>query len=362
MLNSKTLLNNLGATRKGEHPYLKLNKLVDYIVENNDGKNTDNEKLFEVINLGKKNILETVLHAKEETKANTKSRKIIAEDPAIGDYQKANNIMAKFVKAPETTIKVMLKDKLRECGEEEYEKKEKLRKAIDALDGKEKMYSNYEKEKAPQLHDKLNITQHLVEAGVPEENAIQDTLDACKPGFWERTFRRTSKQYKTFEKAFKDRMEGGKTSREDLNKAARAYIKHKFPDFDGVTLPRDYEIAELDVKSINRIQTCIAVLKGTAKSNGFDQREKLLKDSANQVLKEANEKETFEKTMEVNSKDPLIAREEAVSNELNKDLQDNIVNDINKIEGVNFEEQFKDMKNNIEEEVDIDDPDMSMGQ
>ena len=361
MLNSKVLLNNLGATRNGEHPYLKLNKLVDYIVENNDGKNTDPDKLYEVISAGKKNILETVLHKKEAAKANTKSRKIITESEAIGDYQKANNTMAKFIVAPETTIKVMLKEKLRECNDAEHEKKAKLQNAIELLNGKEKLYSNYEKTKAPYMNDKLNITQYLGEIGINEENAVQETLKACKPGFWERTFRRTSKQYKNFEKAFKDRMEGGKTSREDLNVAARAYIKHKFPDFDGVRLPTEDEIAGLDSKSKNRMLSCIAVLKGTTKSNGFEQREQLLKESADKVLEEAQEKDSFAKTVELNSKDDLVAREEAINNELSKNLQDNLVKDINEIEPVNYEEKFKEISDNANEDVVVDDPDMSLG-
>jgi translation elongation factor EF-Ts len=107
--------------------------------------------------------------------------------------------------------------------------------------------------------------------------------------------------------------------------------------------------------------SCIAVLKGTTKSNGFEQREKLLKESADKVIEEAGGKDSFAKTVELNSKDDLVAREEAINNELNKNLQDNLVKDINEIEPVNYEEKFKEISDNANEDIVVDDPDMSLG-
>lgn len=97
-------------------------------------------------------------------------------------------------------------------------------------------------------------------------SAIQ-ALNRNKAGLFERWLRRTSSEYKDFEKTYKDFYDENNkdyNNKEKLEASAKAYLHHKIPGYslDSDELPKPEDIARFSGKSKNRIQFCIGVLKG----------------------------------------------------------------------------------------------------
>jgi len=343
MLKTQEILNRLGATRNAtNHPYEKLQILVDYIAEKMDGNANDEEKLYEVVFAAKKNIAETILHSQSENKIKHTSKELCSRVKDV-DQKTANTMMSMFLLSPETTTKMMTQAQIEEpdpksdvkLTEEEAQyqqkrKEEQLAKynaALKLLSGKELSYAAYESARGDILNDKLNLMGYLQE-DLPGDDPIGEAVETCKPGFFERMFRRTSKEYKNFISTFEARQHGG-ASRDQVDNAAKAYLKHKIPDWDGKGFPTDAQMARLSGTSKNRAVLCYRTLQANKKSRGYEERLATIQGVADQNLVDYGAKDTFKAMCYENSDLGPITDSVNKQPEQQAKFQSGLANDIN---------------------------------
>ncbi len=342
MLRAQDVLNRLGATRNAEkHPVEKLYNLVDYIAENIEGNENDEANLNEVIFAAKKNIAETILHSQTENKKKHTNEEICStyKDMSKGE---TNTLMSVFLLSPATCVKNMLEEKLEEKDEldpsvqltdEEKayqaqlkeEKRRKCERAINLLKGKEIGFSAYESTRGDIMNDKLNLEGYLKDSFPGSPNPISDAFEACKPGFFERIFRRTSNEYKNFKAALSSRQNGG-ASRDDVDNAAKAYLRHKIPGWDGIGLPTDEQMAALTGTSANRAVLCYKTLQASQKSRGYEAKLNIVQGVAKQNIENYGLQDVYEKMREDNmhinqvldnQPDKQAAFQKALANDVN---------------------------------------------
>ena len=94
---------------------------------------------------------------------------------------------------------------------------------------------------------------------------VDDVIKHNKGGFFENVFNTTSKEYKEFVKAYKefnDKDSPKYGNDEELEKATRAYIKHKIPNFNLPNqIPTKEELERFSGTSRGRLEFCTGVLE-----------------------------------------------------------------------------------------------------
>ena len=117
-------------------------------------------------------------------------------------------------------------------------------------------------EKNRNVLDLLNSVKK--ECNITENVTYNDVLKKHSGGFFEKVFNTTSKEYKNFQKAFKeynDKDNPNYSNDEKLEKAAREYIHHKIPNFKIGDLPDKEDIERFSGTSKARLEFCVGVLK-----------------------------------------------------------------------------------------------------
>ncbi len=364
MLNAQKLLKKLGSTRGYVgNPYDKLKIALDYISKNMTGTEVDDATINEIVFLTKKNIAETILHQAEENKIKINNGKLIK--PSNGfDSELANKKLSMFMIAPETILKDEVDTMIAESNAaENYDPNETLDeeknveegfhenrvalhdkknyiKVSNLLKNKDASYSNYEAENYQLLNDKYNISANMLE--VESENPIEDAIYGCKPGFFEKLFRTTSRQYTNFKNLLEQRMDG-EASREDLKNAAKDYLVYKFPNFEKTGKLTDEQIQALSSsKTRDRVWLCYKTYKGLEKSENYEKKlDNIMNVSkenvaSNNLTNELNEKRALNGNLEFQNN---------INNEMQNEFQNNLENNIqNNNEIVNEE-----LNNNNEE-------------
>lgn len=364
MLNAQILLKKLGSTRGYVgNPYDKLKIALDYISKNMTGTEVDDATINEIVFLTKKNIAETILHQAEENKIKINNGKLIK--PSNGfDSELANKKLSMFMIAPETILKDEVDTMIAESNAaENYDpnetldeeknveegfhenrvalhNKENYIKVSNLLKNKDASYSNYEAENYQLLNDKYNISANMIE--FESENPIEDAIYGCKPGFFEKLFRTTSRQYTNFKNLLEQRMDG-EASREDLKNAAKEYLVYKFPNFEKTGKLTDEQIQALSSsKTRDRVWLCYKTYKGLEKSENYEKKlDNIMNVSkenvaSNNLTNELNEKRALNGNLEFQNN---------INNEMQNEFQNNLENNIqNNNEIVNEE-----LNNNNEE-------------
>ena len=301
MLLVSDLLYQLGGTKNNDsyvvkHPMEKMQILVNYIAENMENNANDERALNDLIFAAKKNIAETIINLEEENGLSVEMNTQIHFDAEIGEDQSMSNTMTSmFLLAPETMTRNLaegnlqedpaLDAQLNETEEEKVEKKEKLKNAFKLLQGKEGSYAAYEAQNADVKNDML-----FLENMFPNESdyPLKDARDEIKPGFFETVFFRTSKEFKNFQNTFNER-EKGNATREEVDNAAKAYLKYKIPGYDGDGIPTVQQLEGLTGKSKDRALFCIKTLMANEESREYEGKYRALMNVANNNIKEYGE-------------------------------------------------------------------------
>lgn len=292
MLNMDKLLKKLGPTRNYQgNPADKIKIAAEYIAYNMEGNENDQKLIDEIIFVTKKNIAETVLHQANEKKFKICNSSLVSPSDKF-DAKKANTDLSMFLLMPEASLKKVADKMVEEAKKNEIkivgkvsEKEEeaivlKNRKLADVknkysnlqdlLADKLETYPRFEKDNQQCMNDKYNFISNLYQE-IPQD-PIGDVLNGLKGGFFENVFGTTSQEYKNFSKIFKDRMEG-RASRDDLEKAAKAYLRHKIPNY-----AKTGKITMEDVEKIssetgkNRAAVCYQTLLAIDKSKNYEQQ------------------------------------------------------------------------------------------
>ena len=371
MLRTHDVLNRLGETRNAKkHPVEKLYNLVDYIAENIEGNENDAARIDEVIFAAKKNIAETILHSQTENKKKHTSEEICSTYKGMSPSE-TNTLMSVFLLSPATCVKNMLEEKLEEKDEldpsvkltdeeRQYqlqlkeEKRRKCERAINLLKGKEIGFSAYETTRGNIMNDKLNLEGYLQDFFKGSQNPIEDAFEVCKPGFFERVFRRTSNEYKNFKATFAARQNGA-ASRDEVDNAARAYLMHKIPGYDGKGLPTDEQMEALTGTSANRAALCYKTLQASQKSRGYEARLNIVQGVAKQNVDNYGLGDLYEKMRQDNMN---IAP--ALDNQLDKqaEFQKGLANDVNDNNIIKADDQDLSSDDNLiikDEEISFED-------
>ena len=193
------------------------------------------------------------------------------------------------------------------------------------MKGKEISYSAYEAARSSIMNDKLNLEGYLKDSFADRPNPIGDAFNACKPGFFERIFRRTSREYKNFKATFTARQNGA-ASRDEVDNAARAYLMHKIPGYDGKGLPTVEQMTALTGTSANRAALCYKTLQASQKSRGYEAKLNIVQGVAKQNVDNYGLGDLYEKMRQDNMN---IAP--ALDNQLDKqaEFQKGLANDVN---------------------------------
>ena len=100
---------------------------------------------------------------------------------------------------------------------------------------------------------------------------LQDARNEIKAGFFEKVFFRTSREFKNFERIFNAR-EKGNATRDQLDNAAKAYLMHKIPGYDGEGIPTVQQLNALTGKSKDRAMFCIKTLMANEESREYEEK------------------------------------------------------------------------------------------
>ena len=339
MLKAIELLKELGATsgESAKSPTVKIQMLVDYIAEHNDGTENDEQSYEQVIFAAKKNIAQTIINSREGL--NKADNEGVRDDVNV----------SMFLIAPETVIKNMTEQKLAEisaaAGQQVknsnliddarenqaiLEKQQKYTRALNLLRGKDLTYLSFEDVHSGVMNDMINLSGYLQE--FESDQPIVDAFKtANKKGFLERIFRRTSREYNNFKRTFEQRTQGN-ASREELDDAAKAYLRRKLPGYNGRGLPNLEEIGRLSRRERNRALLCYKTLLASKTSREYEGKLGELLNGANRNIAAAGMTETFERMRIENS--VIMPIENQIENnqpDVNKGqakFQQNLANDI----------------------------------
>jgi hypothetical protein len=199
------------------------------------------------------------------------------------------------------------------------------------------------------MNDKLNLEGYLKESFPDSRNPIGDAFEACKPGFFERIFRRTSNEYKNFKAALSSRQNGG-ASRDEVDNAAKAYLMHKIPGWDGKGLPTDEQMEALSGTSYNRAVLCYKTLQASQKSRGYEARLNTVQGVAKQNLDNYGLGELYDKMRQDN-----MNINQVLDNQPDKQaaFQKDLANDVNDNNIIQADNQDLSNDNNIIKDEEI---------
>ena len=164
---------------------------------------------------------------------------------------------------------------------------------VDTIDDKEyKMYLDYnydaiqkkllsKKIQFQKLDNNNSLNQAYntlasIESKLPlGKNAIENSFNNQKPGFFEKLFRRTSNEYKAFVNTFnayknKDNPLYGQNS--FLKTSAMGYLRHKFPNLKDDELPTIEQINALSGAGKERASFCLNVVKSIDENDTIQER------------------------------------------------------------------------------------------
>ena len=404
MLRTSKLLEKLGGTRnyKG-NPVEKIKIAAEYIANNLEGNENDEKALNELVFVLKKNIAETLLHQAEENNFKIHDKNLVAPMQNV-NISKANQTLSMFMLAPETMLKKMVDEQIKEipndknvksldsddsiAEEEEVitanpiqnndidpdeievdESKEtefrkaqmikynnqKYKEVSNFLKNKDALYENFERENFQVLNDKYNIAGKMMER--PVDNPVEEIVSHCKGGFFERMFNTTSREYRNFETVFQQRM-NGQASRENLNEAAIEYLHHKFPKYPGKEIT-EKDIAKLSSTSRKRVDLCLETLKATNKSTNYEKKITRIEDTSKSIIKDKGLTNTLDQLRIDNGNRNLQVANEIDNNQLN--FQNNLERDVDN-DNLDKNWRINEIIDKGIEEIKIDDLDNSMQQ
>ena len=374
MLRTQDMLERLNAQgRRPADPATKLNELVKYIAENYSENEVGGNSMEEVVFAARNEILKTVVSEREK-------RGIADGDPELasnnGPYKsKGNWTVGFFLQYPRDAVQYLLvQGKQQALKEGNQALAGRFQTAAEQINDKRYAFASYETVKVKRDSDMQNLKGKYI-----GENGVSLAFNANKAGFFEWFLRRTSRQYKDFEKAFteynKEDYDGinSRVKRENLNASAKAYLMHKIPGYNGKDLPRLEDIERLSGKSKSRAMFCYNVLKSTTESKELEQKQEALSTLVEDKMKKDGTNSIVDKLYKANTVDP-----KAISDMLNdvspvetvvgingetrtreltdsqKDFQKSLARDLDdKPNGVNVKQMYEEANVSVDHGMDI---------
>ena len=293
-----------------------------YLAENLEDTEHDKELVLDAIYAGRQQICENIIRLQDE-KDLFKNEFQPESDKDEWPDENINVMLSKFIKEPVSALKdnlnlyqTIANVEVENGSNVDRNKVEKATAAANILQGKEAEARNFGKD-------------------------LNAELNKCKGSFWERVFKTTSKEYKEFEQALKDRSVNECTKDTVMNKAV-AYLMHKIPGYDGEGLPKESDIMQLTGAGKERALLAYRTLIRESASNIYSQKIGDLEREAEQNIQKKNQGvELYPRSQEnepfdyekfhakfsqmVSAKEPAI--EEKDLNE-DKDINDNENNSI----------------------------------
>ena len=184
------------------------------------------------------------------------------------------------------------------------------------IEGVKTVYDVYENH---QQDEKAYHTMNQLKVSLPN-NSIEEAFVKQKPGFFEKLFRTTSKEYNHFKQAFREYNDKNSIysgNDEYLKNAAMGYIHHKFPGLKDNELPTREQIAALSGVSKERASFCLDVINVINQNSALQQQA----DKITEALK----------NFKIENKDNNIS-----DDNFHKDLKED-VNDLNKENKIDME-------------------------
>ena len=184
------------------------------------------------------------------------------------------------------------------------------------IEGVKTVYDVYENH---QQEDKAYHTMNQLKVSLPN-NSIEESFVKQQPGFFEKFFRTTSKEYNDFKQAFgeyNDKNSIYSGNDEYLKNAAMGYIHHKFPGLKANELPTREQIAALSGASKERASFCLDVINVINQNSALQQQA----DKITEALSNAD----------------IVKQNNNISDDVfHKDLKED-VNDLNKENKIDME-------------------------
>ena len=174
----------------------------------------------------------------------------------------------------------------------------KIRVIGEVCESKVEKYNELVQNDAGALSDNINLLGDF--NGYESDRPVIEYLDDSKGGFWERRLGRTSKEWKTFDKVMRERVDG-KSAREEVDNAAKAYLMHKIPGYKGEGLPKREDIENLSGVGQRRAIIAYNTLIANQKSRDYEEKEAdiAMQAKQNNFINESAKQEAEAKSDEV---------------------------------------------------------------
>ena len=382
MIRRNELIDMLGTPLSNpDSPTEQLKNFINYLADNYSANENGGVSIEEAIFIARKQIGEAVIDRREKQNIDARDGNLLSNGQAYG--LKGNWTMGFFLKHPRDAVQFLaVQAKQEALRKGDQATANKFGALAEGIHGKRQSYDVLKTFQGRRTNDMVNIERRFIGGG----DAVNAAFNRNKAGFFDRMFRRTSRQYKDFEKEFKAYREGSRiengtntrdANRESVERTAKAYLQHKIPGWNGEGLPTMEQINALSGKSRNRAMFCFNVLGAVKDSEKNEQKlnglvnaveTQMVKDGTNLAtnrIYEANSIDAteikgllnnvapIEKVFSLDGKTDkreLTNAQKHFQQSLAKDLED-------KIDGVNVQRLSKDMNDS---EIMFEDPDMSL--
>ena len=382
MIRRNELIDLLGTPISNpDSPTEQLKSFINYLADNYSANENGGIPIEEAIFIARKQIGEAVIDRREKQGIGERDGELLSNGQAYG--LKGNWTMGFFLRHPRDAVQFLaVQAKQEALRKGDQAAANKFGALAEGLNSKRHAYDVLNTFQGRRTNDMVNIERRFIGGG----DAVNATFNRNKAGFFDRLFRRTSRQYKDFEKEFKAYREGSRiengtntrdADRQSVERTAIAYLRHKIPGWDGEGLPTMEQINALSGKSRNRAMFCFNVLSATKDSAENEQKlnglvraveSQMVKDGtslatgriyeansidANEIKGLLNDFAPIEHVFSLDgktNKQELTNAQKHFQQSLAKDLED-------KIDGVDVQRLSKDMNDS---EIMFEDPDMSL--
>ena len=379
MIRKHDLIELLGTPlNSSDSPTERLQNFVNYLADNYSANENGDVSIEEAIFIARKQIGEVAIDRREKNNIDAKDGNLLSNADVYGT--KGNWTLGFFLRYPRDAVQylaVQAKQQALRGGDQATANKFGALAA--GLQGKRHAYDVLNVFKGQHTNDMVNIERRYING----KEGVDADFNRNKAGFFDRLFRRTSRQYKDFEREFKEYQEGARAenginsnaaNRESVERTAKAYLQYKIPGWNGEGLPTIEQINALSGKARNRAMFCFNVLDATKDSRVNEQKLNRLVSAVEDQMKtdgtslatnriyEANSIDANELKGMLNNVAPierifshngkntreLTEGEKYFQKTLAKDLED-------KVEGVDIQRLSKDLG-----EIEHEDLDMSL--
>ncbi len=258
-----------------DSPANKLNAFVNYLADNYSANENGGISFEEAVFIARKQIGEAVIDKRDREGVGEQDGNLFSNDNTYG--AKGNWTVGFFLRYPKDAVQYLLvQGKQQAIKNGDQQRAAKFDAVAQNINYKRHEYDNFSFFKGKRANDMVNIERRYI-----GENAVDEAFNRNKAGFFDRIFRRTSREYKDFEKEFKAYREGPQAedglnsrdaNRESVERTAKAYLRHKIPGWNGKDLPTLEQINALSGKSRSRAMFCYNTLSATKDSAATEQK------------------------------------------------------------------------------------------